>query len=192
MKIEQPLSPIGKLSLPLRSILVTVVILFWYFLSGFSYKVLGLVLSMLFSLAEFCWYSMTIEKGDGEVEFKPFDPNCRKGHTVLYIKLDYSTIFRKSFNITCYYRLLSYFDSKLIGEIINKSSCNLGCGDYTRVRFKLFSYILMALYGYNPAWYYCGKWSFFDGNIQFNYYTHWLIAGLFFEFFYNATNYIIS
>ena len=83
MKIEQPLSPIGRPALKIRSILISKVILIWYFLSQFNCKVLGFILAISFSFLEFSWYSMTVEKDDGEVEFKPFHPNCRKGHTVI-------------------------------------------------------------------------------------------------------------
>ncbi len=83
MKINQPASPTGKLSHKKCSILIATVIYLWFMFSNFTCKILGLVLALFFSFVEFCWISMTIEKEDGEVEFKPFDPKCRKGHTVI-------------------------------------------------------------------------------------------------------------
>ncbi len=71
-----------NLSLISHSILIGIVLFSWYILSSLKDKLLGLMFSLVFSSIEYTWISMTVDLGNGEVEFRPFDKNCRKGHTV--------------------------------------------------------------------------------------------------------------
>lgn len=43
-------------------------------------------------------------------------------------------------------------------------------------------YILILLYGYNPAWTYYGSDVFFSGNVKLGYFKFWLPMGVFMEF----------
>jgi len=42
-------------------------------------------------------------------------------------------------------------------------------------------YILIFIFGYNPAWEYFGKYAYFSGNIKLDYAVPWIILGLFVE-----------
>jgi hypothetical protein len=42
----------------------------------------------------------------------------------------------------------------------------------------------MSIYGYNPAWYYSGKYAFFHGNIKLSYFKLWICLGVFFQLFF--------
>ena len=76
-----PISPF-VLSNFLSCFLITILCIAWLILTSFSTKCRIIIVSLLFSLVEFTFYGMTIELPNGDTVFKPFDPKCRKPHTV--------------------------------------------------------------------------------------------------------------
>lgn len=79
---------------PVSFIILAIAFLLWIFLTSFATKLRVILCSAAFSLIEFTFYSTTIELPNGDLIFKPFDPRCRKGHTVRNI-----TIFSNSFRL---------------------------------------------------------------------------------------------
>jgi hypothetical protein len=81
--MKYPPSPFGQLSKTQSTILVSLIILLWFYYTDLRGKLIGVITGAVFAGVEFLWFATTVEISDGdEVVFKPFDKNCRKGRTV--------------------------------------------------------------------------------------------------------------
>ena len=84
-KILNKEAPESPFVLPkiVSSLLLVILCALWFEYTTFSEKVRTLIISASFSLIEATFYGTTIEEPDGNIIFKPFDPKCRKPHTVM-------------------------------------------------------------------------------------------------------------
>jgi len=71
-----------KLSWLLTTPMIVLIAYLW-FVSKLNHKVIGLTFACLFSIIEYTWTGNSIQLDNGEVIFKPFDPQC-KPHTVKF------------------------------------------------------------------------------------------------------------
>jgi hypothetical protein len=76
-------SPFGKLDKKYSLILIILIVYLWLFLTDTHLKLLGLLVSLCYSLLEFCWIGSTVLLTNEEVAFRPFDKNRRKPKTVI-------------------------------------------------------------------------------------------------------------
>ena len=79
-----PKSPIN-LSKTFVFLIFAIILIIWLVFTSTSAKLRMLIVSSFYSLIEYTFYVMTIELPNGDTIFKPFDPGCRKPHTVSII-----------------------------------------------------------------------------------------------------------
>jgi len=84
LKTAAPQSPIIFPKL-VSIVLITFFCVIWVYYTTFGTKCRTLIISASFSLIEFTFYGTTIEMPNGDIFFKPFDPKCRKPHTVFHL-----------------------------------------------------------------------------------------------------------
>ncbi|KAI8873572.1 hypothetical protein GQ42DRAFT_25776 [Ramicandelaber brevisporus] len=138
----------------------------WLLVTDWPMRIRCLLGALGFSLTEFTFYTTTYETPEGGIVFAPFDPRCRKGHTtlqqfvcnVLYIPVVadlYFAIVPKSL----IWRTLLWPINIWVLEVIQ-------------------GYVMVYLYGYNPAWSYRGPFTYFHGNIRIGHGLFWIPMGL--------------
>lgn len=67
---------------PLSYFIIAIGFLIWLLFTSLTTKIRVFLASLVYGLIEFSFYATTIEMPNGDTIFKPFDPKCRKGHTV--------------------------------------------------------------------------------------------------------------
>lgn len=79
-------SPFRKLPNYVTFIACLFLFYIWFNFSELKFKIIGFIVSCGYSLLEYTWVGLTVEKQDGTVEFDPFNRNRRKPKTVkLYL-----------------------------------------------------------------------------------------------------------
>ena len=111
---EAPPSPI-VLPKVVSSLVIIILCALWFEYTTFSEKIRSLIISASFSLIESTFYGTTIELPNGDIIFKPFDPKCRKPHTVIkYFEKFLLLIFRLLLNFS---QIFSMFPLHFISTI---------------------------------------------------------------------------
>jgi hypothetical protein len=157
---------------PLGWAVVLTMIGVWYQVVPLESKLRAVVNAAAFALVEFTFYSVTIQTPEGEVYFRPFSKDRRAGHTTwqqFYANILYTPILMDVY----YYILADYWMLRVLLFPINIWLLEIIVG-----------YVLIFLYGYNPAWVYYGKGALFSGNIKLPYAIYWLLFGGVLEIYY--------
>jgi len=168
----------GKpLNLPSLFILISLIFIFWISCTSQSEKILCVLCAMVYSFLEYGWYALTVLRSDGSVVFAPFAKNHRGGHTTIHQYM--GNVFYMPFFIYGYDLLL--VSLHLPGPLVFWKILFFPLNVWMLETVE--GYILMFMFGYNPAWFYVAprKWVFCHGNIILSYWPQWMLLGLLYQ-----------
>jgi len=170
------ISPFPGIAAKWRFLLAWIAYGSWFLYATPFMKILSIGGATFFSIIEFLWYSMSVELPDGSVVFKPWAPNVRKGHTT-FTQWAINILYLPFFWVVYQY-LIPDWRLRILLFPFNIWLCEI-----------IEGYILMFLFGYNPAWVYRGPLAFFHGNITLSYWIYWQMLGVPVEF---GTHYLLA
>ncbi|KAI8816957.1 uncharacterized protein EV422DRAFT_571262 [Fimicolochytrium jonesii] len=144
--------------------LVIALVYAWYNYLTLDAKLRTIVAAVAFAGIEYNFYSTTIETVDGDILLRPFDPRCRKGHTTWH--QFFANIIFTPLLLDIYFAVVPTWPLRVLLFPFNVWLLEIVEG-----------YVLMYLYGYNPAWTYRGTDAYFHNNIKLGYWYFWLGLG---------------
>ncbi|KAL1918312.1 uncharacterized protein VTP21DRAFT_2972 [Calcarisporiella thermophila] len=145
-------------------VLMAFIVYLWFSMTTTEAKVRGLIGGLVFSVTEYVFHMVTIEKADGSILVRPFDRRCRKGHTTF--EQFFMNVLTLPFFIETYQALVWFKVVRAVAFPLLIWAIEIFQG-----------YVLIYLYGYNKAWTYKGSDAFFHGSIKLSFGPYWVLMG---------------
>lgn len=134
-------------------------------------------------------YCTTIELPDGRVQFAPSHPECRKGFTTFqqwWCNMMWTVVLLERYPGAVHSLAQHFGLAVLPASSLWHVFLRVGLFPLNVWMLEIVEgYMLMFLYGFNPAWTYTSPDAYFHGNICLSHASVWWLLGVLVEVVYH-------